>query len=492
MRALLVKPKPQAVQFGLAPFFKTEPLGLEYLATAAKQAGHQVRIADMRFERAGIRQILAGTAPEIVGLSCLHVLDVPSIVEMASEIKQCDPSVPVLVGGHSASAFPEPLMTCRSIDAICLGEGERTFPAVMNALSQGVPLEDVPSLMLRDKAGHFSDTSGRQELIDLAGESSVPDRAQVKKYEKDYCCLNYAPVWTLETTRGCPHRCKFCSVWQLYRGTFRFHRPEDVRLDFESAGHNVFVIDDIFWVDRDQSSALAQALLSSGERKNWMLVQSRLDLVAGNSALLQEWRPLARDFDIFFGFESPTSRGLKNLNKGFDPQATAEGIRVARELGFGVTGNFIIDPDSTESDFEELWAFLREHNLSRVGFTILTPLPGTQYFNSMRDQLLVWDWNHYDLHHLLWRPRLPIRKFFELYCETWRRSVLHMGSQKKWWHWLRGISPLQIPRLARILARTQKLMDPQAYLDETKVPRMPLPEEREEDLTPLVRNGCER
>ena len=83
---------------------------------------------------------------------------------------------------------------------------------------------------------------------------------------------------------------------------------------------------------------------------------------------------------MFFGFEAPTSRGLRSLHKDADVGKTVEAVRIARKLGFGVTGNFIIDPDYTEEDFEALWAFLREQELSRVGFTILTPLPGTVYF----------------------------------------------------------------------------------------------------------------
>jgi len=107
-----------------------------------------------------------------------------------------------------------------------------------------------------------------------------------------------------------------------------------------------------------------------------------------------------------------------------------------------------------------------------VGFTILTPLPGTAYFAKTKKRLQVLDWNHYDLHHLLWQPRLPAERFWELYCETWRRSVLNVGGRKKWWQWLKGVRVRDIPRLARILARTQTLMDPHAYLRESKLPRI--------------------
>ena len=57
----------------------------------------------------------------------------------------------------------------------------------------------------------------------------------------------------------------------------------------------------------------------------------------------------------------------------------------------------------------------------------------------------------------------------ELYCESWRRSVLNIAGKKKWWQWLKQVRLRDIPRLARILARTQTLMDPQAYLKETNL-----------------------
>jgi radical SAM superfamily enzyme YgiQ (UPF0313 family) len=201
-----------------------------------------------------------------------------------------------------------------------------------------------------------------------------------------------------------------------------------------------------------------------------MLAQSRVDLVAENPDLLRLWRPLAKNFDIFFGFESPTRRGLDALHKGTDVSKTLDAIRVAREYGFGVTGNFIIDPDFTEEDFAELWDFVETHQLRRVGFTLLTPLPGTQYFDQSKSKLKIMDWSQYDLHHLLWEPRLPVERFFELYCETWRRTVLNTAGKKKWWQWLGQVDPRNIVQMIKILSRVQKLMDPKGYLAEYKVP----------------------
>jgi len=470
------------MQFGLAPFFQTEPLGLMYVAAALRPFGHAVVLADMRYERRGIVEILRETRPDVVAISCLHILEAPAALQLAESTKAHDPKIFVAMGGHAVSAYPAALDHNKSLDAICIGEGETLFPALCDALAHSRPLDTVPGLLLRAANGKFQDTKAppatRLDLATLA----LPDRSIVARYQKHYCCLNYMPVWTMETARGCSYRCSFCSVWQLYKRTYRCHTPADVRADFEATGRNVFMVDDLFWADRARSEELGQALLASKERKNWLLVQTRADLVTQNADLLKLWRPLAKNFDIFIGLESHTTSGLNLLKKDAEIDKTIEAVRIARELGFGVTGNFIIDPDFTEADFKGLWDFIEEHRLFRVGFTILTPLPGTAYFEQTKKRLEVFDWNHYDLHHLLWQPRLPVERFWELYCETWRRSVLNVAGRKKWWQWLKGVRPQDIPRLARILARTQVLMDPQAYLRESKLPGNLL---KARELTPV-------
>jgi radical SAM superfamily enzyme YgiQ (UPF0313 family) len=423
----------------------------------------------MRFERKDIVEILRQWRPDLVAVSCLHILEVPSALRLVGEIKAYDPRIFIAVGGHAISAYPKALEHNSSIDAVCIGEGESLMPALCEAITSGTPLDTVPSLLLPDRDGRFQPTSPAPlKRVDF-NQTPLPDRSIVAKYQKHYCCLNYMPVWTMETARGCSYRCNFCSVWQLYRRTYRVHTIDDVRTDFETTGRNVFMVDDLFWADRARSEELGAALLRSRERKNWMLVQTRADLVTQNADLLKQWRPLAKDFDIFFGLESHTSSGLRSLHKEAEVNKSIEAVKIARELGYGITCNFIIDPSYTEEDFFGLWDFLDEHQLYRAGFTILTPLPGTYLFENKKSQIEVFDWTHYDLHHLLWQPRLPVERFFELYCETWRRSVLNISGRKKWWQWLKHVRVRDIPRLLRILARTQGMMDPRAYLRQTKI-----------------------
>jgi hopanoid C-3 methylase len=440
-----------------------------YLAAALRRARHSVHLADMRFERRSIAQIVRQWPADLVAISCLHILEAPAALQAADEIKAHDVKIFVALGGHAISAYPKAVDGNRSVDAICIGEGETLLPALCDAVANGRALDTLPLLLLPNGDGRFQATTVKPgRWLDLA-QMPLPDRSVVARYQQRYCCLNYMPMWTMETARGCSYRCNFCSVWQLYKRTYRCHAPDQVRADFEATGRNLFMVDDLFWADRTRSEELGHTLLRSSERKNLLLVQTRADLVTENADLLKLWRPLAKSFDIFFGLESHTSPGLSSLNKDADINKTVEAVRIARELGFGVTGNFIIDPDFTEADFQGLWDFMDEHQLYRVGFTILTPLPGTYYFEKSRKKIDVFDWTHYDLHHLLWQPRLPVERFFELYCESWRRSVLNIAGKKKWWQWLKQVRLRDIPRLARILARTQTLMDPQAYLKETNL-----------------------
>ena len=134
--------------------------------------------------------------------------------------------------------------------------------------------------------------------------------------------------------------------------------------------------------------------------------------------------------------------------------------------GYGVTGNFVIDPAWGEQDFERLWAFVERHALFQAGFTILTPLPGTDYFEKMRPMLRPRKWSDFDMHHLLWQPALGAERFFELYCETWRRSVLNLRGRKSIWKWLAEVDVRNAMFLLRALSRTQRMMDPSHYLAE--------------------------
>jgi radical SAM superfamily enzyme YgiQ (UPF0313 family) len=344
-------------------------------------------------------------------------------------------------------------------------DGELVLPRLCDAIAAGESLATVPGLALRNHHGEIVRTAGDSGSFVL-DSVPLPSRGHVSGWRRQYACLAHRPTWLVETARGCPFRCSFCSIWQLHGRSVRERSIDAVCQDMAAVGDEVFIADDLFWHHPSRSLELAKELRRRGIRKRWMLVQSRVDTVARNPTLLEAWRPLAESFDIFFGLEAATNDALAGLTKDATVDHTAQGIEVARRLGYGVTGNFVIDPAWGEADFERLWAFVDHHRLFQAGYTILTPLPGTTYYEEMRPRLRARRWADFDMHHLLWEPALGAERFFELYCETWRRSVLNLKGRKGLLQWLREVELRNLPFLIRALARTQRMMDPAHYLRE--------------------------
>jgi hopanoid C-3 methylase len=463
MNVLLLRPFPANERFGLGPFFRIEPLGMEYIAAALEARGHRVTLADLRFD-ASVEVQLRRVRPALVGIAAMHALETDEVLALAACVRGAAPDVPIVIGGHTAAAYPDPFLSA-DVSAVVLDDGERTMPALADAIGRGDPLGSVPGVAVLDRSGQVVKTAPPADPYHL-DDVPLPARHHVAANRRRYACLAHRPTWLIETARGCPFRCAFCSIWQLHGRTVRERSIEAVCQDFASCGDHIFVADDLFWYHPARSLALAQELRRRGIRKQWILVQSRVDTVARHGDLLAAWRPVAREFDIFFGLEAATNEGLHGLVKDTTIDYTAAGVAVARSAGYGVTGNFVIDPAWNEADFERLWAFIDRHELFQAGFTILTPLPGTAYFDDMRSQLRARRWADFDMHHLLWEPKLGPERFFALYCESWRRSVLNLRGRKPLWRWLREVDLRNAPALLSALRRTQRMMNVRHYLAE--------------------------
>jgi radical SAM superfamily enzyme YgiQ (UPF0313 family) len=382
MRVLLLRPVPGNERFGLGPFFRIEPLGMEYIAAALEASGHDVVLVDLRFGRP--LEHYLGLRPALVGIAAMHALETENVLELADRVRATLPDVPLIIGGHTAAAYPAPFSR-PSVDAIVLDDGERAVPAIADAVAAGRPLATVAGLLVRSGDAWIR-TAAPADVYQLDAVP-LPARQHVQPWRRQYACLAHRPVWLVETARGCPFRCSFCSIWQLHDRSVRERSIASVCEDFAAAGDDIFVADDLFWYHPARSLELARALRARGVRKAWILVQSRVDLVARHPELLEAWRPLAKEFDIFFGLEAATNDGLKGLVKDATVDHTAAAVELSRRLGYGVTGNFVIDPAWGEEDFQRLWQFVDRHALHQAGFTILTPLPGTSYFDEMRPRI---------------------------------------------------------------------------------------------------------
>ena len=151
MHVLLLRPVPVNERFGLGPFFRIEPLGMAYIAAALERQGHTATIADLRFSRS-VEHYLRTERPGLVGIAGMHALETDNVIELAARVRRASPDVPILIGGHTASAYPAPFLTA-DVTAVVVDDGERAVPQVVAALERRQPLASVPGLVMRDDAG---------------------------------------------------------------------------------------------------------------------------------------------------------------------------------------------------------------------------------------------------------------------------------------------------------------------------------------------------
>src|ERR1700736_6310090 len=156
MHVLLLRPVPRNDRFGLGPFFRIEPLGLEYIAAALEMRGHRVTVADLRFSRS-IDRLLGSARPGLVGIACMHALETDDVLTLAEHVRRANSEAFILIGGHSAAAYPSPFFA-GSVDAICAADGELVVPALADALDGRRSPSEVPGLLLRGRDGRFDQT----------------------------------------------------------------------------------------------------------------------------------------------------------------------------------------------------------------------------------------------------------------------------------------------------------------------------------------------
>ena len=328
MNVLLLRPVPANERFGLGPFFRIEPLGMEYIAAALEARGHRVTLADLRF-RPSLAAHIRRSRPALVGIAAMHALETDEVVALAERVRALLPDVPIVVGGHTAAAYPEPFLV-PAVTAVVLDDGERAMPADLRRARR--------RRAARRPCPVWRCAIGTRACFERGAKSArwCSTRSRCRRVTTSnrgggqYACLAHRPAWLVETARGCPFRCSFCSIWQVHARTVRERSIDSVCRDFASVGDHVFVADDLFWHHPPRSLELAHELRRRGVRKKWILVQSRTDLVARHPELLEAWRPLAKDFDIFFGLEAATNEGLEGLRKDATVDETARGVAVAR------------------------------------------------------------------------------------------------------------------------------------------------------------------
>jgi len=404
---------------GLEMITFVEPLGLECVAGGLELDGHECQIIDMRID--GLEkgfEMLRAFKPEIVGLQCNFTTERYRSLRLAKRVRDEVPGALIVIGGHDASRDPKYFLKPQ-IDVIVVGDGEEVMPPLVNAWQRDKDLSKVPGLLINQASpldtGH---APARGNVDDLP----FPARHLIKRYASEYYINFRRPLALLETARGCPFKCNFCSVWKFHESTFREKSPARVVKELEQIeAPNVFITDDIFWMNVKRGRELAAALLESGIRKHYTL-QTRSDIICKFPDLIEMWKGCGR-MTVFLGLEKIDDAGLRSVNKKNTADHNNQAIRILQELGIGYTPNFIVDPDWVHEDFEKLKRWIDQTGAYNSGFSVLTPLPGTDLWDEVEPDVQTRDWELFDIAHTVLPTKLPLHEFYKEYAGLWKHAV---------------------------------------------------------------------
>jgi len=419
MKIVFLKP-PIGGILGLEMLTFVEPLGPICVAACLEADGHECKVIDMRIdgEEKGLADCVA-FAPDIVGLQCNFTTERGRTIRLAQRVKRDLPSAFVVVGGHDASRDPE-WFHQDSIDAIAVGDGEEVMPPLVEALKHGRSLRTAPGLVYRDKSAWIP--TGPADARPNLDDYPMPARHLIAHYADHYYINFRKPLALMETARGCPFKCNFCSVWKFHESTFREKSPERVVKELEQiTAPNIFITDDIFWMNVRRGEEMAKQIKAAGIRK-YFTVQTRTDIICKFPHLVEMWKDCG-NLAIFLGLESVTDEGLKAVNKKNTADNNVKAINILKDLGVGFTPNFIVDPAWDRDDFTRLRDWIEMMGAYNSGFSILTPLPGTDLWDTAKQNVNTDHWEMFDIVHAVLPTNLPLDEFYAEYSRLWRHVI---------------------------------------------------------------------
>jgi radical SAM superfamily enzyme YgiQ (UPF0313 family) len=341
MRVLLISANRESINM------VSLPLGLAFVAQAARRAGHDVEMLDLMWTDDHVRAIemaIRRVQPEVIGISVRNIDD----QNMASPVFLLDQAretaalcrrlsdAPIVLGGAGYSIFPQAALDYVGADMGIQGEGESVFAELLDRLENERDLDDLPGLYLPG-AGLQTPRGFLQDLDGFwpdAGDwfSGGESREEI--------------LLPVQSRRGCPLRCSYCSTPDIEGTRIRKCSAESVaeyiRCQAEAGFRRIFFTDNTFNLPPSFAKALCRALISREVKVGWRAIvyPGQVD------EKLADLMAKAGCFEVSLGAESGSARMLKSMGKRFTPGEIRRtrrlfgdhGVRVMGFLMFGMPG----------------------------------------------------------------------------------------------------------------------------------------------------------
>jgi radical SAM superfamily enzyme YgiQ (UPF0313 family) len=422
MNILLVKPHPELLvarrlQQG---FLHLEPLELETVAGGASPED-EIAILDLGLEenpRQAFLDRITSKPHDIIGFTG-YSSNAGMVREYANLIKWRFPETLVIVGGIHATMAPHDYH-CPQIDLVVRGEGGSALRQILARLRGGEsPAFDGIALSPADPG--FLEKAAQPPPEYPAWEAVPMPRRDLVERDRYFCVWTgcgekkietmFPRVAAMRTSVGCAFNCSFCVVPHLISRKYIERTPEDVVDEIASLkeGHIYFVDDEMF-LNAKRVERVAELLIERGIRKHYTS-WARADTIVRHPDLFQLWRRAGLD-TVYVGIESMSDDGLADYNKRTSVKTNKEAIATIKKLGITLHASLIVNPDFTDADFDHLENEVRALCPAEVTFTVLSPSPGTAYWNSKKAEFICDPYRFYDCMHTILPTRLPLKRFY--------------------------------------------------------------------------------
>ena len=352
--------------------FKFPSLSLASLAAVTPPAW-EIELWDENIEPA-----FPATDARVVAITAMTP-QAPRAYQLADRFRSLGKTV--IMGGFHASNLPEEAGD--HADAVVVGEGELIWPGL---------LADI-------QAGCLQPRYRSDSLIEM---TAIPTARRSLFQGKKYLFTN-----TLQTTRGCPFDCEFCSVTAFYGRKYR-KRPVDAVLreleELRQKNSFVFFVDDNLVADRNYAMSLFAGMKGAGFK--W-LSHAPIDFADDREFIRAAGE--AGCVGLFVGFESLNQEVLQSMGKVTNSASSyLDDAKVFRDSGIGILGSFVMGSDGdTPAIFEQTLRFCEEARLEAAIFPILTPYPGTDVRRRLEAEgrIISNNWADYDMEHVTFQPK---------------------------------------------------------------------------------------
>lgn len=382
------------------------PSGFAYLASALRNAGHEVfglnpnndpnygSAYEMLYAR--ICHSLKESQPELIGLGGLCT-DFKFLKDAMQIIRTLAPSVPIVMGGGIINNDAEFVFRTLQPDFCIIGEGEEVLVQLVKILeSDKQDYEQIANLGYWQE-GTPKFTRQNFDYIDI-DKRSFPDYEPfgidemldeysfAARFLYRYTRANPRPM-TIVTARGCPFNCTFC-VHQRgpkYRARSVGNIMQEIAFLYERYHFNILVIlDELFAVNKSRMREFCTALINARETLKWdfeWFFQSHASASLGREELQMAKETGCSFFS--YGLESASSKVLASMNKKTKLSQIVEAIENANATKIGFGGNFIFgDVAETPETISETMDFFLHYCLDlHVYLTTVRPYPGSKLFD---------------------------------------------------------------------------------------------------------------